>query len=276
MRATPLLSPAMIEFIEAPATLPRGERAYAIGDVHGCLRQLEALHQAIALDLAERPVAEAVLIHLGDYVDRGPDSAAVVALLAAGPPIPGLHTVNLMGNHEHMMLDALASGREEAAELWLSNGGANTLFSWGVPRLAAQAEWAEQIPVPHLLFLRNLVLMHRLGPYLFVHAGLRPGVRLHRQTRHDMLWIREPFLSAKGPFLGDASKDPALGGSGQGAGEAAGGVGDTESVVVVHGHTPTLAPVVRPNRIGIDTGAVMGGVLTCAVLEADRVGFLTR
>jgi Calcineurin-like phosphoesterase len=242
----------MIEFVAAPATLPPGQRVYAIGDVHGCLDQLEALHQAVAQDLAERPDAEAVLIHLGDYVDRGPESAAVVALLAAGPPIPGLRTVNLMGNHEHMMLDALSSGLEAAADLWMSNGGANTLFSWGVSRLDRQVDWAGQIPVQQLLFLRDLALTHREGPYLFVHAGIRPDVGLGQQARQDLLWIREPFLSAKGELGGEPG------------------------MVVVHGHTPVREPVVRPNRIGIDTGAVMGGVLTCLVLEDDRLGFLTN
>jgi serine/threonine protein phosphatase 1 len=242
----------MIDFVAAPATLPPGQRVYAIGDIHGCIEQLEALHQAIAQDLTERPVAQAVLIHLGDYVDRGPDSAAVVGLLAAGPPIPDLRTVNLMGNHEHMMLDALASGQQAAAELWLANGGADTLFSWGVPRQVKQADWAGRIPRPHLIFLRDLPLAHQEGAYLFVHAGIRPGVRLAQQTRQDLLWIREPFLSAKGDL------------------------GDSPGIVVVHGHTPGREPVVRPNRIGIDTGAVMGGVLTCAVLEDDRVGFLTN
>jgi serine/threonine protein phosphatase 1 len=240
----------MIEFVAAPATLPQGQRAYAIGDIHGCVEQLATLHQAIVDDLAARPVAEPVLIHLGDYVDRGPDSAAVVEILAAGPPIPGLRTVNLMGNHEHMMLDALASGKAEAAELWLANGGADTLFSWGVPRQVKPADWAARIPRPHLLFLRDLPLVHREGPYLFVHAGIRPGVRLSEQARQDLLWIREPFLSSKGAFFGEPG------------------------MVVVHGHTPVREPVVRPNRIGIDTGAVMGGVLTCAVLEDERVGFL--
>jgi serine/threonine protein phosphatase 1 len=238
----------MIDFIAAPAALPPGQRIYAIGDVHGCIEQLEALHQAIAQDLAERPAQQALLVHLGDYVDRGPDSAAVVALLAAGPPIPGLPTVNLMGNHEHMMLDALASGDADAAELWLSNGGADTLFSWGVPRQTKQADWAACIPPPQLTFLRELEMMHQEGPYLFVHAGIRPGVRLRQQAREDLLWIREPFLSAKGDL----------------------------GTVVVHGHTPVREPVVRPNRIGIDTGAVMGGVLTCAVLEDDRLGFLAN
>jgi serine/threonine protein phosphatase 1 len=238
----------MIDFIAAPATLPADQRIYAIGDIHGCIDQLAALHQAIAEDLAVRPVAEPLLIHLGDYVDRGEDSAAVVELLSAGSPIPGLPTINLMGNHEFMMLDALASGQAEAAELWMSNGGANTLFSWGVPRKVKQADWAGRIPARHLVFLRDLALTHQQGPYLFVHAGIRPGVRLNQQSREDLLWIREPFLSAKGDL----------------------------GMVVVHGHTPVREPVVRPNRIGIDTGAVMGGVLTCAVLEGDRVGFLTN
>ena len=242
----------MIEFIAAPAALPQGQRVYAIGDIHGCLDQLQALHQAVAQDLAERPTADAVLIHVGDYVDRGPDSAGVVALLAAGPPVKDLPTVNLMGNHEHMMLDALSSGQAEAAELWLGNGGADTLFSWGVPRQVKQADWAARIPRPLLLFLRDLALMHREGPYLFVHAGIRPGVRLSQQARQDLLWIREPFLSAKGDLGGEPG------------------------MVVVHGHTPVREPVVRPNRIGIDTGAVMGGVLTCAVLEEERLGFLTN
>jgi serine/threonine protein phosphatase 1 len=238
----------MNDSIDAPATLPPGQRIYAIGDIHGCIDQLTALHTEIAQDLAARPVNEALLVHMGDYVDRGPDSAAVVALLAAGPPIPGVRTINLMGNHEFMMLDAMASGHAEAAELWLSNGGADTLHSWGVPRLTKQPGWAAHIPPAQLLFLRDLELMHQEGPYLFVHAGIRPGVRLRQQVRQDLLWIREPFLSAKGDL----------------------------GVVVVHGHTPTPEPVVRPNRIGIDTGAVMGGMLTCAVLEDDRLAFLSN
>jgi serine/threonine protein phosphatase 1 len=251
-----LVSNPMIEFATAPATLPPGQRVYAIGDVHGCLDRLTALHQAIGQDLAERPVADALLIHLGDYVDRGPDSAGVIALLSAGSPIPHMRTVNLMGNHEHMMLDALASGQAAAAELWLGNGGANTLFSWGVARQVKQTEWAGRMPPAQLIFLRDLALTHREGPYLFVHAGVRPGVPLDRQARQDLLWIRDPFLTAKG----DLGVEPG------------GGV----RLVVVHGHTPTREPVVRSNRIGIDTGAVMGGMLTCAVLEDDRLGFLTN
>ncbi len=158
-----------------------------------------------------------------------------------------MRTVNLMGNHEHMMLAAVATGETEATELWLANGGADSLLSWGVPRSAQPKEWPSYLPMPHLVFLRDLAVRHVVGGYLFVHAGIRPGIPLERQSRHDLMWIREPFLSFKEPL----------------------------GPVVVHGHTPRQEPVVRPNRIGIDTGAVMGGVLTCVVLEEDRLGFIT-
>ncbi len=237
----------MIDFIPAPARLPPGQRVYAVGDVHGCLDRLQALHALIAADLTARPAEAAVLVHLGDYVDRGPDSAGVVARLAMGSPLPDVPTINLMGNHEHMMLAALATGEPEATDLWLANGGADSLLSWGVPRSAQPREWPSYLPKPHLVFLRDLAVRHAVGGYLFVHAGIRPGIPLERQSRHDLMWIREPFLSFKKPF----------------------------GPVVVHGHTPQHEPVVRANRIGIDTGAVMGGVLTCAVLEEDRLGFIT-
>lgn len=237
----------MIDFVAAPASLPPNQRVYAIGDVHGCLDRLAAMHALIAADLAERPVREPLLVHLGDYVDRGPDSAGVVGRLAGRVTMPDVPTVNLMGNHEHMMLDAVASGDVEAVELWLANGGTESLMSWGVPRSAQPKDWPSYLPTPHLLFLRDLAVYHEAGGYLFVHAGVRPGIPLAQQSRHDLMWIREPFLSSKGSF----------------------------GAVVVHGHTPRQEPVVRPNRIGIDTGAVIGGVLTCVVLEADRLGFIT-
>ena len=237
----------MVDFIQAPGSLPPGQRIYAVGDVHGCLERLKALHALIADDLESRPIAEPLLLHLGDYVDRGPDSAGVIALLAAASPVADVPTVNLMGNHEQMMLAAIATGETEAGELWLANGGADSLLSWGVPRSAQPKEWPSYLPKAHLIFLRDLAPSYEAGDYLFVHAGIRPGIPLERQTRHDMMWIREPFLSCKEPF----------------------------GRVVVHGHTPRQEPTVRPNRIGIDTGAVMGGVLTCVVLEEDRLGFIT-
>lgn len=237
---------SMIDFIKAPAVVPPDSRVYAIGDVHGCLSSLAALHSAVADDLGHRPVATATLVHLGDYVDRGPDSAGVVRMLSEQPPPAGITTVvNLAGNHEDMMLAALAD--QNQAPLWLVNGGANTLLSWGIPITAPHPQWRASLAPREFQFLSALALFHRVGGYIFVHAGLRPGVPLVCQTRQDLLWIREPFLSSRTTFEG----------------------------VVVHGHTPRVAPVVRPNRIGIDTGAVLGGCLTCAVLEADWVGFLT-
>jgi serine/threonine protein phosphatase 1 len=231
--------------------VPPGQRVYAVGDVHGCADRLAMMHRLIAADLKARPVARPVVVHLGDYVDRGEDSRGVVELLSRpwAPPTADAvppQVVNLMGNHEEMMLTAVTSGDAEAAEHWLCNGGADTLASWRVPRRARPRDWAATIPAEHLLFLRNLALWHEVGGYIFVHAGVRPGVPMARQSRHDMLWIREPFLSWKGELAG----------------------------VVVHGHTPEHNVAVRPNRIGIDTGAVMGGVLTCLVLEGERMGFL--
>jgi serine/threonine protein phosphatase 1 len=236
----------MIKLQTAPACLPPGKRVYAIGDVHGCLAQLGLLHRLIAKDFAARPIDEAFLVHLGDLVDRGPASAGVVDLLASGPPLPEVPTVNLMGNHEHMMLSALVSFGGDSAETWLNNGGDESLRSWKVPSGARVAAWASYIPPRHLIFLRDLAVSHRVGPYFFVHAGVRPGVKLAYQSRHDLLWMREPFLSSPSDF----------------------------GAVVVHGHTPRAEPEVRPNRIGIDTGAVMGGKLTCLMLEGDTLGFL--
>jgi serine/threonine protein phosphatase 1 len=228
----------------APAALPAGRRVYAVGDVHGCATRLTALWRLVATDLAKRPIPEATLVHLGDYVDRGPDSARVVALLVEVAAIPGLRVVNLMGNHERMMLDALLGQDREAATLWLDNGGAASLRSWSMTPQSPIEQWHRN--VPHLGFLNRLALTHAEGPYLFVHAGVRPGVPLDRQSPHDLLWIREPFLSWPGEL----------------------------GAVIVHGHTPVPEPVVRANRIGIDTGAVLGGPLTCAVIEEDRLGFL--
>jgi len=236
----------MIEFSAAPATLPHGVRVYAIGDIHGCMDRLVAMHEMIAEDIAARPVEHTTLIHLGDYVDRGADSAQVIDWLINQPPVPADATINLMGNHEHMMLSAVAGADKDAPGLWLTNGGADSLLSWGISRTVPPAEWASRIPRQHLIFLRDLVVSHRLGPYLFVHAGVRPGVPLAQQSRQDLLWIREPFLSSR----------------------------SDHGAVIVHGHTPKREPIVLPNRIAIDTGAVLGGSLTCVVLERDTLGFL--
>ncbi len=238
----------MPDFIPAPASLPPGTRVYAVGDVHGCLDKLIAVHNAIAEDLAARPIGRATLVHLGDYVDRGPDSAGVIDLLAGGRTPAGCDTVNLMGNHEDLMLAALAAGTPRAVQSWMMNGAANSLLSWSIPRSAEPNSWPDRLPPAHLAFLRSLAASHTVGGYIFVHAGLRPGIPLDRQDREDLLWIREPFLSSPADF----------------------------GAVVVHGHTPRAKPEIRRNRIGIDTGAVIGGILTCAILEAHGVAFLSR
>lgn len=236
----------VLVFRPAPARVPKGHRVYAIGDIHGCDTKLAALHDLMLADLAARPVARPLLLHIGDYVDRGPDSAGVVGRLAAGPPLPGLAMVNLMGNHERTMLDALA-GERAAVTDWLWTGGREALASWGVDPNAPPEHWAEAIPAAHLTFLRDLPLQHRVGGYLFVHAGIRPGVPLAAQAAEDLLRIRHDFLGSEADF----------------------------GVVVVHGHTPVRhGPEVSLNRIAIDTGAVFGRALTCLVLEADRLAFL--
>lgn len=236
---------------DAPGHLADGRRIYAVGDPHGCRDRLEALHALIADDLEERPVAAPLLVHLGDYIDRGPDSAGIIDLLSRGDPLGDVPTVNLLGNHEAMMLDALPADDEGAIGHWLDNGGRNSLDSWGIPPSAGPQQWEGLIPASHLRFLRGLGRQHLVDGYAFVHAGFWPGNPLAAQTDHDRVWMREPFLSAAPPVLPDRP-----------------------DLAVVHGHTPARAPEVTPTRIGVDTGAVRGGKLTCAVLEGRRVRFL--
>ena len=243
--AAPAADGTALSFVRSPGLLRPNRRIYAIGDIHGCLEKLRALHVAIADDLAQRPIRDARLIHLGDYIDAGPDSAGVLALLAAGPPIAGLTTVNLLGDHERTALDAL-DGDPPSATDWLHEGGTATLRGWSIDPATPRDRWCERVPVAHLAFLRGLALSHRADDYLFVHAGVRPGVSLRRQAAEDLVRIRQPFLYSEEAF----------------------------AAVVVHGHTPGPAPVLRQNRICIDTGAAFGGRLTCAVFEADRVGFI--
>ncbi|WP_149538954.1 metallophosphoesterase family protein [Siccirubricoccus phaeus] len=235
----------MVNETLSPGRLPPGQRVYAIGDVHGCDRRLAALHKRVAADARAYPAPEITLLHLGDYVDRGTDSAAVLERLLGPPPVPGAKVVNLLGNHEAMMLAACEpDAGEEAMGLWLQNGGAATLKSYGA---RAGAAWAE-VPEDHLELLRRLPLSHRAGEYLFVHAGVRPEVPLERQDAADLIWIREPFLSYAGAL----------------------------PWVVVHGHTPSRGPAILPHRIGIDTGACFGGDLTCLVLEGEKLRFLVE
>jgi len=236
----------MIELSPAPARLPPGRRVYAIGDIHGCATQLANLHAKIQQDLAQRPTGSALLLHVGDYVDRGVDTRGVIDRLVDRSPIPGTDMVNLMGNHENTMIEAL-NGERAAATDWLFTGGRPSLQSYGVDPDSPRETWRSNVPDAHIRFLRELKLMHLEGGYAFVHAGVRPGVPLAEQARDDVLRMRQPFLYSEMNF----------------------------GAVVVHGHSPVKAPVIRHNRIAIDTGAVFGGDMTCLVLEDDLLGFLT-
>ena len=240
-----------------PLTAPRlqeGRRVYVIGDVHGHRAKLERIHEWVRGDLLRRPVANPVLVHLGDLIDRGPDSAGVIALLANGPPLRGIPCINLMGNHEWMMLHAMKpanaprAGNAEDIDRWLDNGGDKALASWGLKSTSKPRDWLASIPPRHLVLLRDLRINLTVGGYLFVHAGVRPGIPLAEQRKTDMLWIRDTFLRHDGVMLPE-----------------------TPDRIIVHGHTPGPEAVIKPNRLGLDTGAGKGGPLTCAVLEADTV-----
>lgn len=234
-----------MKWLKAPARLPVGTRVYAIGDIHGCAEQLRALHEMIRADLQENPTSGASLVHLGDFIDRGPDSAGAIAAAMAFTACP---VVNLSGNHEATLLAAL-DGDAPSATDWMYYGGREALQSWGLEPHAPRESWVTGIPTAHLAFLRALRLQYRVGPYLFVHAGIRPGVPLDAQSPDDLLRIRGAFL--------DSEAD--------------------HGAIIVHGHTPVRERVadLRDNRINLDTGAVFGGPLTCGVFEEGRIGLLT-
>ena len=237
------------------ARAPEGLRLYAIGDVHGRADLLADMHLRIARDLRERPVDDWRVIHVGDYIDRGPESAR--ALSIAMEYARGGRAEFLLGNHDEFMRDFLRAPERAEFDLWMMNGGNTTLRSFGMddalvayaPDPQARRELRDRLvdAMPGLVdFLEGLGLMSRYGDYAFVHAGVRPGVPLDQQSPHDLVWIREPFLYST----------------------------EDLGAVVVHGHTPVRAVDVQPNRIGIDTGAVFGGPLTCLVLEGRERALL--
>jgi serine/threonine protein phosphatase 1 len=230
---------------------PNGDdRVYAIGDIHGRLDLLERAIAAIGRDV-DRHGGEALTVTLGDYIDRGPASRGVIERLAINP-FPTSH-IALKGNHE-TLLEAFLSD-PGGGEHWRRLGGLETLHSYGVPvadlmlgRNYAEASQRlrEALPPHHLDFLRSLKTSHSHGCYFLCHAGVRPGVPLDRQSDHDLMWIREEFLSSTVDF----------------------------GKMIVHGHTPVETPDVRHNRINIDTGAFASGRLTCVVLEESGPRFL--
>ncbi len=241
--------------ISAPASVrpivPDGLRIYAIGDIHGRADLLDQVLARIDQDLEARPAAQAIQVFLGDYIDRGPDSAGVLERLVRRAETH--QTLCLKGNHEIYLLEFFEN--PTILKDWARYGALTTLLSYGLrPSINAgleeQADLADALaramPADHRRFLTELPLSFTCGDYVFVHAGLRPGAPLARQREEDLLWIRDDFLCHEEPF----------------------------EKVVVHGHTPVMEPDVRINRINIDTGAYATGRLTCLLLERDEIGFL--
>jgi serine/threonine protein phosphatase 1 len=238
------------------AAVPEGTRVYAIGDVHGRLDLLQDLHEQIRYHMREYPIDRSVVVHIGDYIDRGYQSRQTVDYLL-GSPLPGFDMmVNLLGNHEHTLLEFLDD--ISVGPGWLRYGGRETLFSYGIEwdrdlageeecLLRIQAELRRKLPEDHRRFFSALPLTHEEGDYLFVHAGVKPGIPIARQASDDLLWIRDEFLNS----TADHGR------------------------VVVHGHSISDSPVLRPNRVGIDTGAFATGRLTCLVLQGNERAFLS-
>jgi serine/threonine protein phosphatase 1 len=232
-----------------------GRLIYAIGDIHGRADLLAGLLETIQADSeAARPEEPPVVITLGDYVDRGPDSRGVIEQTIAAAASGRFEFRALKGNHEEILLDFLED--PQTAPAWRDFGGMQTLLSYGVPPPRPRArpeDWVEirekfrdQFPVEHLAFISGLELMAVYGDYAFVHAGARPGLALEAQDQRALLWIRNEFLEADHAF----------------------------GKIIVHGHTPAPTPFVGPTRINVDTGAYATGVLTAVRLYGTERRFL--
>jgi serine/threonine protein phosphatase 1 len=216
------------------------EITYAIGDVHGCRDRLDRLLARCLRHAGDRGVR---LVFIGDYIDRGPDSRGVVQTLIELQRDRRQQVVCLRGNHEVLLLDALATGD---VALWqFTNGGDATLASYGIGSVA-------ELPAEHLAFFRALPASFDDGLRFFVHAGVDPARALDDQREDDLVWMREPFLSTERDY----------------------------GRLIVHGHTPQLngKPELRRFRLNLDTAAVYGGRLTAAAfddVQRDPIAFLT-
>lgn len=239
-------------FSKSRVSGPRGHRAYAVGDVHGRLDLLESLLDRIEADVRGRPKRKTSIVFLGDLIDRGPSSAGVIERLRTFQPAFAT-PVFLMGNHEEVLLRILG-GEASLIPSWLRFGGVETLASYGLDAgdLActtaadAVAKVRQAIPEDHSAFIATFADTVSFGDYLFVHAGIRPGVELSEQSRTDLRWIRDPFLEDQ----------------------------TERDYVVVHGHTIRNDVEITCNRIGIDTGAFHTGVLTALAIDGDDRWFL--
>lgn len=230
------------------ASLPPQTRVYAIGDIHGRADLLADLIARIDDDVRRRPIAHVVEIYLGDYVDRGADSCGVIDLLAQR--LINQRAICLRGNHE-VMLEAFLHDPATLRD-WVPMGALPTLDSYRVPLTPKKTSnelhrlFCERIPRAHQMFLQCLRDRFCCGDFLFVHAGIRPGVPIEQQDANDMYWIRNDFLNST----------------------------EDHGWFVVHGHTPVPHPDIRSNRINIDTGAWRTGVLTCIAIEGADIMIL--
>ncbi len=206
-------------------------KIFAIGDIHGCFNQLQKLIKNLAIDQQCD-----TLVFIGDYIDRGSSVKEVVDYVI-GLRSDFKNIVCLMGNHEQMLLNYLVGIDEK---MYLYNGGTATLLSYGISCSSIPQTRKAAIPPSHLLFFQSLLPYYETKDYIFVHAGLIPGLSLGEQTVHDLLWVRQEFIYSEHDF----------------------------GKLVIFGHTPFRSPLIRPNKIGIDTGAVSGGRLTCVELPA--------
>lgn len=224
---------------------------FAIGDVHGRLDLLDQILKKIRIEAKKYKKHTKILVMLGDYIDRGPHSRGVLERLVdlqKGNILNDFEVHLLKGNHEDAMLSFLA---EKDSLTWLSNGGAETVASYGLnPQKnldSLSSDFLKVLPKSHRKVLRKMKFCVALGDYGFVHAGVRPGVAWAQQNPDDLLWIRAAFLQSD----------------------------EDHEHMVIHGHSPAKAPVELPNRIGIDTKAWETGVLTCLVMEGLDRRFLS-
>lgn len=225
-----------------------GRLVYAVGDIHGHARELSLLLRRIEADARDAVAHERpLLIFLGDYVDRGPDSRGVIDAVLEVEAAGAFEVAALKGNHEDALIRFLYD--PAYSDAWMANWGEATLRAYGVEPCSGagvRARFLAALPERHRKFLDRLSLSHTVGDYHFVHAGVRPGVPLEAQDERDLLWIRQEFLKSDAAF----------------------------GKVVVHGHTPAHAPQVRANRIGIDTGCYFTGVLTAVRLHGCDRAFI--
>lgn len=209
-------------------------KIFAIGDIHGCAQKLGEL---IGLIAANRE--KDTLIFIGDYIDRGSSNRDVVDYVLQLKK-EFKNVVCLLGNHEQMLLSYL-EGEDE--EMYLYNGGKHTLSDYGITFSDTTGERKGKIPRAHLLFFQSLLPYHQTKDYIFVHAGLIPGISLDKQTIDDLIWVRYEFIDSNYDF----------------------------GRQVIFGHTPMINPLIMENKIGIDTGAVYGGKLTCVELPEVKI-----